>query len=57
MKKLLLITLLALFVSCSTGHHPDFEANVASVQKLLELLLSEQLRDRTGHNDFVELHC
>ena len=41
MKKLLLITLLALFVSCSTGQHPDFEANVASVQKLLELQGSE----------------
>ena len=41
MKKLLLITLLALFVSCSTGQHPDFEANVKTAQTLLELQGSE----------------
>ncbi len=37
MKNLLLITLLTLFVSCSTGQHPDFEANVKTAQTLLEL--------------------
>jgi len=38
MKKLLLITLLTLFVSCSTGQHPDYAANVELTKQWIEVL-------------------
>ena len=51
MKNLLLITLLTLFISCSTGQHPDFEANVKTAQTLLELQGTEA--DLQGQLDLV----
>ena len=41
MKKLLFITLISIFISCSQGVHPDFAANVETVKKQLELQGSE----------------
>ena len=37
MKKILLIALISIFISCSQGNHPDFAANVESAKTLLEL--------------------
>jgi len=37
MKKLLFVTLISVFISCSQGINPDFDANVESVKTFLEL--------------------
>ena len=37
MKKILLIALVSIFISCSQGNHPDYAANVESAKTLLAL--------------------
>ena len=41
MKKILLIALVSIFISCSQGNHPDYAANVETVKKQLALQGSE----------------
>ena len=41
MKKLLLIIVIALFISCSTGQHPDYERNLEITKEWFEVFVTE----------------